>query len=82
MPSREPAAEAARRDDRPPSMTELLAACAAASAVSTPPESTPAESTPPEAARPSATPAAPGEPGEEGADGVREAEGERRRSAA
>lgn len=75
MPSREPAAEAGRRADRSPSMRELLAACAAASAVSTPPESTP----------PSPAPAAAGEPGETGEKavaGVGEGECERRRDAA
>ncbi|MDW6060660.1 hypothetical protein SAZ11_24970 [Streptomyces sp. FXJ1.4098] len=50
MPSQEPAAEAGRRDDRPPTMRELLAACAAANAVSTPPVSTSPESTSPTAA--------------------------------
>ncbi|MDX3226430.1 hypothetical protein [Streptomyces sp. ME19-01-6] len=42
MPSQEPAAEAGRRDDRTPTMRELLAACAAANAVSTPPREEPA----------------------------------------
>ncbi|KAK1179951.1 hypothetical protein B7755_018455 [Streptomyces sp. NBS 14/10] len=50
MPSQEPAAEADRRDDRPPTMRELLAACAAANAVSTPPVSTSPVSTSPSAA--------------------------------
>ncbi|MEU0808833.1 hypothetical protein [Streptomyces sp. NPDC005970] len=69
MPSREPAAEAGRRDDRSPSMRELLAACAAASAVSTPPE----------CPSPGPAPAAAGEPGEAGAC---EGEDEPRRDAA
>ncbi|WP_063736855.1 hypothetical protein [Streptomyces sp. RTd22] len=39
MSAQEPTAlDDPRRDDRPPSMRDLLAACAAASAVSTPPE--------------------------------------------
>ncbi|TVL93675.1 hypothetical protein [Streptomyces sp. SAJ15] len=37
MPTHEPPAVATRRDKRP-SMSDLLASCAAASAVSTPPE--------------------------------------------
>ncbi|MGO4750269.1 hypothetical protein AB4212_16875 [Streptomyces sp. 2MCAF27] len=73
MPSQEPAAEAARRDDRPPTMRELLAACAAANAVSTPPVSTSPVSTSPESTSPSAASAE---------DSVCEGEGERRRDAA
>ncbi|MBO3674645.1 hypothetical protein [Streptomyces sp. NEAU-YJ-81] len=46
MSAHDPVAGTGARDDRSPSMSELLAACAAASAVSTPPrpaeEETPA----------------------------------------
>ncbi|MFI1331382.1 hypothetical protein ACH4U7_14815 [Streptomyces sp. NPDC020845] len=73
MPSQEPAAEAGRRDDRPPTMRELLAACAAANAVSTPPVSTPPVSTSPESTSPTAASAE---------DSACEGEDERRRDAA
>ncbi|MGY0059349.1 hypothetical protein ACWY4P_22800 [Streptomyces sp. LZ34] len=70
MPSQEPAAEAGRRDDRSPTMRELLAACAAANAVSTPPHE---------------EPAGPGESAEDSVcegEGECEGEDERRRDAA
>ncbi|MEU5639513.1 hypothetical protein [Streptomyces milbemycinicus] len=75
MPSQEPAAEAGRRDDRPPTMRELLAACAAANAVSTPPESTSPSAAPRE------EPAGPGS-GQSAEDSACEGEDERRRDAA
>ncbi|AQW52674.1 hypothetical protein [Streptomyces violaceusniger] len=49
MSAHDPVAGTGARDDRSPSMSELLAACAAASAVSTPPR--PAEEETPASAR-------------------------------
>ncbi|ASQ96341.1 hypothetical protein [Streptomyces sp. 11-1-2] len=49
MSAHDPVAGTGARDDRSPSMSELLAACAAASAVSTPPR--PAEEERPASAR-------------------------------
>ncbi|MET7932599.1 hypothetical protein [Streptomyces sp. NPDC005322] len=48
MSAQEPAvgADRSQSDDRSPSMTELLAACAAASAVSTPPTAEPLAAAP------------------------------------
>ncbi|MEV6134164.1 hypothetical protein AB0M05_46485 [Streptomyces violaceusniger] len=54
MSAHDPVAGTGARDDRSPSMSELLAACAAASAVSTPPrlaeEETPASARTPASA--------------------------------
>ncbi|MET7763060.1 hypothetical protein [Streptomyces sp. NPDC005336] len=47
-------ADRSRSDDRSPSMTELLAACAAASAVSTPPTEEPPAAEPTENDQPPA----------------------------
>ncbi|MEU1945125.1 hypothetical protein ABZ554_22475 [Streptomyces sp. NPDC020125] len=55
MSAHDPVAGTGARDDRSPSMSELLAACAAASAVSTPPrpaeEETPASAQTPASAK-------------------------------
>ncbi|MEV6779890.1 hypothetical protein [Streptomyces syringium] len=62
MSAQEPAAAVAKRsEERPPSMRDLLASCAAADAVSTPPKA------------PSA-PEAPGTDGAAGANGAEERE--------
>ncbi|MFE1932414.1 hypothetical protein ACFW95_18975 [Streptomyces sp. NPDC059474] len=69
MSAHDPVAGTGARDDRSPSMSELLAACAAASAVSTPPRPT-EEETPASAQTPAS---AESEPESEADDEERDA---------